>query len=49
MITETLKILEKYLQLFPKEHERQKILLEYLNQSEDKNIINSNNFEGHIV
>lgn len=49
MITETLKILEKYLQLFPKENERQKKLIEYLKQSEDKNIINSNNFEGHIV
>lgn len=44
-----LKILEEYLSLFPEEKERQSKLLDYLEKSDDKDIINWNNFNGHIV
>ncbi len=44
-----LKILDDYLLLFPEEKERQSRLLVYLEKSNDKDIINWNNFNGHIV
>ena len=44
-----LKILDDYLLLFPEEKERQARLLGYLEKSNDKEIIDWNNFIGHIV
>ena len=44
-----LNILEKYLLLFPEEQERQKILIEYLQSHKDGEIVDWNNFDGHIV
>lgn len=44
-----LNILEKYLQIFPEEYERQFKLIEYLNNHEDNSITDWNNFDGHIV
>lgn len=44
-----LKILDDYLLLFPEEKERQSRLLFYLEKSNDKDIIDWNNFDGHIV
>ena len=44
-----LSILEKYLQIFPEEYERQLKLIEYLNNHEDDSITDWNNFDGHIV
>jgi len=44
-----LKILDDYLLLFPEEKERQTRLLVYLEKSNDKDIIDWNNFNGHIV
>lgn len=44
-----LKILDDYLLLFPEEKERQSRLLVYLEKSNDKDIINWNNFNEHIV
>ena len=44
-----LEILEKYLQLFPEEVERQKLLINFLNSHEDNDITDWNNFDGHIV
>ena len=49
MKNELLNLLNNYLKIFPNEKERQLKLLDFLNKTEDKNIINSNNFEGHIV
>ncbi len=42
-------ILKKYLEIFPEEKDRQTELLNYLNSHEDNEIINWNNFDGHIV
>lgn len=44
-----LKILDDYLLLFPEEKERQARLLVYLEKSNDKDILDWNNFNGHIV
>lgn len=44
-----LKILNDYLLLFPEEKERQSRLSVYLENSNDKDIIDWNNFDGHIV
>ena len=44
-----LKIIDKYLLLFPQEIERQKNVIEFLNIYEDKDITDWNNFNGHIV
>lgn len=44
-----LKILDDYLLLFSEEKERQSRLLIYLEKSNDKDIIDCNNFKGHIV
>lgn len=49
MKDEVLKILNQYLELFPNEKERQKVLIEYLEKVNDKEIIDWNNFNGHIV
>lgn len=42
-------ILDKYLVMFPEEKQRQQRLLEYLKNNKDKQIIDWNNFNGHIV
>ena len=44
-----LNILKEYLSIYPKEQERQSKLLDYLNNYDDKEIIDWNNFNGHIV
>ncbi|MCI9233424.1 MAG: hypothetical protein HFH08_02355, partial [Bacilli bacterium] len=49
MKSNLLKILDDYLLLFPEEKERQSRLLDYLEKSKDKDIIDWNNFKGHIV
>lgn len=49
MKNKLLKILDDYLLFFPEEKERQSSLLNYLEKSKDKNIIDWNNFNGHIV
>ena len=43
------KILDDYLLLFPKEKERQSKLLVYLQSHDNKQIVDWNNFDGHIV
>ena len=49
MKEQILKIIEEYLLIFPKEKERQNPFLNYLNQSSEKQIIDWNNFDGHVV
>ena len=44
-----LKIINKYLLLFPQENKRQKLLINFLNNHENNEIIDWNNFAGHIV
>lgn len=44
-----LKILDAYLSLFPEEKERQSRLLAYLQTHNDKEVIDWNNFDGHLV
>ena len=44
-----LEILDKYLEIFPDEKERQKQLSEYLAIHSDSEITDWNNFDGHIV
>lgn len=44
-----LNILEQYLQLFPYENHRLSKFFEFLNKNDENNIIDWNNFEGHIV
>ena len=44
-----LNILNEYLLLFPEEKQRQSKILGYLNDFSDKQIIDWNNFKGHIV
>lgn len=42
-------ILNSYLEIFKDEQERQKILITYLNNHDDKEITDWNNFDGHLV
>ncbi len=44
-----LKILDSYLLLFPEESQRQSKLVNYLLNHNDSEIIDWNNFNGHIV
>ena len=44
-----LKILTEYLEIFPEEIQRQAILIKYLNKYKNEEIIDWNNFDGHIV
>ena len=44
-----IKLLNSYLMLFPEEAERQKLLIEYLDSHKDNELVNWNNFDGHIV
>ena len=44
-----LKVLHDYLLLFPEEQERQSLVLDYLKKHYDEEIIDWNNFNGHIV
>jgi len=44
-----LNILNKYLNIFEEEAERQEQLLNFLNATDDKEIVNWNNYDGHIV
>lgn len=49
MKKELLSIVEKYLEIFSKEKDRQLKICKYLNNFKDKDIIDCNNFEGHVV
>lgn len=44
-----IKLLNSYLILFPEEVERQKLLIEYLDSHNDMELVDWNNFDGHIV
>lgn len=44
-----IKIIEKYLEIFPEEKERQEKLIKYLEKYDNSEIVNYNNFEGHIT
>lgn len=44
-----LNILNKYLNIFEEESVRQEQLLNFLNATDDKEIVNWNNYDGHIV
>lgn len=44
-----ISLLNSYLILFPEESERQKLLIEYLESHKDDELIDWNNFDGHIV
>lgn len=44
-----INLLNSYLILFPEESERQKLLIEYLESHKDDELIDWNNFDGHIV
>lgn len=44
-----LNILNRYLLLFPEEQERQITLINYLNRHKNEELIDWNNFDGHIV
>ena len=44
-----LKLISEYLLIFPNEQERQEKFIEYLNSHNDKQIIDWNNFDGHVV
>ena len=44
-----ISILDKYLDIYPEEKERQSKLIKYLEKYEDSEIVNCNNFEGHIT
>lgn len=48
MKEELLSILKKYLEIFPEE-ERQAKFLNYLNETSNNDLIDWNNFDGHIV
>lgn len=43
------KIIKKYLEVFPEEKERQSKLIKYLEKNDDSQIVDYNNFEGHIT
>ena len=49
MKNEILKIISKYLEIFPEETERQSNLINYLENHEEKEVTDWNNFDGHIV
>ena len=44
-----LKIINEYLQIFPEEAERQKQLIEFISNHNDEELVDWNNFDGHIV
>ena len=44
-----IKLLNSYLMIFPEETERQKLLIEYLDSHNDNELVDWNNFDGHIV
>ncbi len=44
-----LSLIKEYLSLFPEETDRQKNVIQYLNTHIDKEIIDWNNFDGHVV
>ena len=44
-----LNIINKYLEIYPEEQERQTILINYLNSHNAEEIVDWNNFDGHIV
>ena len=44
-----LNIIKKYLEIFPEEEKRQANFIKYLETHNDEEIIDWNNFEGHIV
>lgn len=49
MRDELLNLIDKYLEIFPEEVERQRQLQEYLMSQTDASIVDWNNFSGHIV
>ncbi len=42
-------LLNKYLQIFPEEEDRLKKLIEYLTNTKDNDLVDWNNFNGHLV
>ena len=42
-------IIDKYLKIFPEEKDRQNELIDFLSNNKDEEIIDWNNFNGHIV
>ena len=44
-----LKLIDNYLKKYPNEKERQSRFIEYLNNHSDEEIIDWNNFDGHVV
>lgn len=49
MINNLLKVIDDYLLLYPEERERQSQLLTYLQSNDYTQIVDWNNFDGHIV
>ncbi len=49
MINNLLRILDDYLLLYPEERQRQSQLITYLENHNGEEIIDWNNFDGHIV
>lgn len=49
MKNQILSTLSSYLEIFPNEVNRQKILMEYLSKNDNEQIIDWNNFNGHLV
>lgn len=49
MKNQILEILEEYLKIFPEEKERQHPFLEFLKDHDSNEIIDWNNFDGHVV
>lgn len=49
MINNILKVIDEYLLLYPEERERQSQLLTYLQSNDNTQIVDWNNFDGHIV
>ena len=49
MKTSVLGVLNKYLLLFPDEHERQNHLMDFLLTHTEEQVNDWNNFDGHVV
>lgn len=49
MKKDLLNVITEYLKIFPEEKQRQEKLVEFLNKHEDKEIMDWNNFNGHLV
>lgn len=49
MKNDVLNIISEYLKLYPNETEKIKIIIDFVNRYNDEEIIDWNNFDGHIV